>query len=303
MKLNKAQLGALYAIIAGFLYGFLGFFSIKVMQEGISIPDMMFWRFLISALFIAPFLVIKKVYLKCSAKEAVKALFFGAAFYCLSPIFFCLSSRYISTGLSMVIFFIYPLVVMIVNWLFYKQKISKIYYLALFAILVGMLFLVDTQTLSFNLTGILFSVLSGVFYAFYIVGSKNNKINPLFSTFMVSIGCSLTAFVFALLDKSLQLPSTSFVWMHLLGYGVICTAIPILIFLESLKYISSEKASILSVLEPVFVVIFGVILLDETINSSQGLGIVFILAGAIITLINKKPQKQVQNINKPLELD
>lgn len=303
MKFNKAQLGAIFAIVAGFLYGFLGFFSIRIMQEGVSIPNMMFWRFLISAIFISPFLLIKVNSNQKSLKEAMKALFFGAAFYCLSPIFFCMSARHISTGLSMVIFFIYPLIVMLINKLFYKQKISRIYYLALSAILIGMLFLVDMRSISFNLMGIIFSILSGAFYAFYIVGSKNNKIDPLFSTFMVSMGCAITSLIFALFDNSFEIPSNLTSWGYLLGYGTVCTAIPILIFLESLKYISSEKASILSVLEPVFVVIIGVLLLNESINSSQGIGIVCILTGALIALVDKKPIKQSSPLNKVFEVE
>jgi drug/metabolite transporter (DMT)-like permease len=297
MKLSKAQLGTSYAILAGFLYGFLGFFSIRIMQEGSSIPNMMFWRFAISFLFILPFIFIKKNTTKSTPKELFKALFFGAAFYCLSPIFFCMSSRYISTGLSMVIFFIYPAIVMFINWLFYKKKISRIYYLAIIIIFAGMIMLIDTSAISFNFLGILFSVLSGAFYAFYIVGSKQSKIEPLISTFMVSLGCALTALLFAIYDTSFKVPNSTSLWFYLLGYGIICTSIPILIFLESLKYISSERASILSVLEPVFVVIFGVILLGEALNGWQGVGVVAILTGAIIALINKQPTSQKDSRN------
>ena len=66
--------------------------------------------------------------------------------------------------------------------------------------------------------------------------------------------------------------------------GIICTALPILFFLESLKYISSEKASMLTVLEPIFVVIFGVILMHEPITFIQIIGIITILLGALLTL-------------------
>ncbi|BCA94795.1 hypothetical protein TUM19329_11560 [Legionella antarctica] len=51
---------------------------------------------------------------------------------------------------------------------------------------------------------------------------------------------------------------------------------------------SSEKASILSVLEPVFVVVFGVLLLGETLKPWHALGVVFVLAGALITLFGHK---------------
>ena len=73
-----------------------------------------------------------------------------------------------------------------------------------------------------------------------------------------------------------------------MGIGVVATVIPILLMLHSLKYISSEKASLLSVLEPVFVVIFGVLLLGETLKPIHALGVVFVLAGALLTLLSHK---------------
>ena len=66
------------------------------------------------------------------------------------------------------------------------------------------------------------------------------------------------------------------------------TVIPILLMLYGLKYISSEKASILSVLEPVFVVIFGILLLGESLRFLSAVGIVLILAGALMTLFSHK---------------
>ena len=70
--------------------------------------------------------------------------------------------------------------------------------------------------------------------------------------------------------------------------ALISTALPILLLLEAMKYISSTKASILSVLEPLFVVIFGVILLDEQISLAEGCGVVIVLAGAMLALRCKK---------------
>ena len=44
----------------------------------------------------------------------------------------------------------------------------------------------------------------------------------------------------------------------------------------------------LSVLEPVFVVIFGILLLNESITNLKILGIITILSGALITIMYDK---------------
>jgi drug/metabolite transporter (DMT)-like permease len=289
MKLSSNQLGSFYAIFSGLLYGFIGFFSFKIMQEGVSIPSMMFWRFAISALVISPFVIIKKSFSNCHLKDCFKGFFFGAIFYCLSPIFFCMASRYIGTGLSMVIFFVYPLIVIAANVFLYKVKVSKIYHLSITIILIGLLFIVDLSVVNFNITGITLSILSGLFYAFYIVGSKKNTLNPLVSTLMVSIGCMSTSLILTIFDNSFISSLNLNALSYLVGYGTICSAFPILIFLESLKYISAEKAAILSVFEPVFVVIIGVILLGEVLSVAETVGVFAVLLGAMIAMLDKKP--------------
>ena len=58
------------------------------------------------------------------------------------------------------------------------------------------------------------------------------------------------------------------------------------------KYISSEKAAIVSVLEPVFVLLSGIILLGETVSVMQIFGTIIILSGAVITLFSKNSTNQ-----------
>jgi drug/metabolite transporter (DMT)-like permease len=74
--------------------------------------------------------------------------------------------------------------------------------------------------------------------------------------------------------------------------AIICTALPILLLLKGLKYISSEKAAIVSVLEPVFVLLSGIILLGETVSVMQIFGTIIILSGAVITLFSKNSTNQ-----------
>lgn len=108
------------------------------------------------------------------------------------------------------------------------------------------------------------------------------------STFMVCLGCMVTSLFVSLLNHSFAIPSSMDVWYHLFGISIIATVTPIILLLYSLKYISSEKASILSVLEPVFVVIFGVLLLGEELDFWGAVGIVFVLTGALLTLFSHK---------------
>ncbi|HGF0879602.1 TPA: EamA/RhaT family transporter, partial [Legionella pneumophila] len=45
---SQEQRGSFYAILSGFLYGFIGYFGISAIHGDLSASNMLFWRFLIS---------------------------------------------------------------------------------------------------------------------------------------------------------------------------------------------------------------------------------------------------------------
>jgi drug/metabolite transporter (DMT)-like permease len=270
------------------LYGLVGYFGIKIIDAQLSVFTMLFWRFFVAGLLVFAAMLPSLKNNRCTISSVVKMFLYGGLFYSASTILFFTASRYIGTGLSMVIFFTYPAVVMILNWLFYNARPSKLYYVAIAIIMVGLLLLTDFTGLQVNALGIVLGIGAAIAYACYIVLSKQTQTTPLMSAFMVSLGCAMTCLLLALAEHSFTVPTTLSVWLNISGISVICTALPILFLLEALKSISSEKASILSVLEPVFVVIFGIMLLNERVSMHQVVGIIVVLGGALITLLSNK---------------
>lgn len=285
--LSDEQRGSLYAVTSGLCYGFLGYFGVNLINADLSVTNMLFWRFFLAALFMLPIVVLQYKNIFSSFKENLKIVFYGMAFYSTSAIAYFIGSDYIGTGLTMVVFFIYPAIVMLFNCILYNAKISKMYYLAFSMIIIGIVFLADLQELELDFLGIGFGVLSALCYACYVVGSKRSNVSPMVSTFMVSLGCMVTCLIFSCLECSFFVPTYSNNWINIVGMALVCTALPILLLLKGLKYISSEKASMISVLEPVFVVIFGIILLGETVSNMQIIGTVTVLSGALTALFSK----------------
>lgn len=287
--LSKHSRGSFYAILSGFLYGFVGYFGVSVIHASISVTNMLFWRFLIASLLISIIILFQRKHVKDSLKNMGTAFINGAIFYGLSTMLYFYACPYIGSGLAMVIFFTYPAMVMLLNHFLYGYRIPGIYYFAILTIIIGMAFFVDPNEMQFDLLGIVFSIVSAVFYAGYIVSSKKmSTVSPTVSTLMVCLGCMSTSLIVALLDHSFTIPTTLPVWLNLLGIGIVATTAPILLLLYSLNYISSEKTSILSVLEPVFVLIFGVILLDEPMKLRYILGTIIVLSAAILTLCSQQ---------------
>lgn len=263
----------------------MGYFGANLINSGLSVYNMVFWRFCASTLCMMIILLPKYRMVAQTGREGVKILVYGAIFYSPSTILYFMASRYIGTGLAMVVFFVYPAIVMTLNIILYKARILKIYYLALGMLMAGIICLADMKGFTFDPTGIVLAILSAVFYAFYILVSKKVVVQPGASTLMVCAGCMITCFIGANIDSSFHIPVGLENWLNIICMAVICTALPIVLLLCGLKYISSEKASMLSVLEPVFVVLCSTMLLGETITLIQLIGIIAVLSGALITFL------------------
>lgn len=287
--ISKEHIGSLYAILSGFLYGFIGYFGMNVMNASISASNMLFWRFLISSIIMVIFLFKQFNHIKQLRKEVFITFCNGAVFYAISTLFYFLACPYIGSGLAMVIFFTYPAMVILLNYFLYKQTIPSIYYYAIAIIMAGMPLFIDLQDMRFDVYGIFFSILSAVLYAAYLVSSKRvTQLSANVSTLMVCLGCTMTCLILSLFNHSFTVPSSLPIWLNLLGIGILSTAVPIALLLFSLNYISAEKASILSVLEPVFVLIFGITLLGEPMKLQYAVGSTIVLAGALLTLLSNR---------------
>lgn len=271
--------GILFAISSGILYGLLGFFSTGLLESGMSVPNVSFWRFFVAFLF--AFVIFLLRHQDPGHWRGLFALaLIGGVFYSIPSSLFLNASRYIGTGQAMVIFFTFPVFVMLFNWLFLGQPLKPPYLLSFMLIVVGLALLVDLHEIKTDFVGIGYGLIAAFFYAIYIFLSKRLNLPAFNSTMMVLLGCCASSLFFASVDTSLTLPTTAYQWLFISLLGIVCSVIPILLMLEAMKHISSDKASLLSVLEPLFTVLFGVILLGEELTVRMVLGMALILLGA-----------------------
>ncbi len=285
---NKKQKrkGKIYAIISGLMYSLLGYFGVSIIKEGYSVENMSFWRFFIAAIFILIIMLPNWRQLKVDKVDTIKMLIIGAVFYGGCSMLYFVAAEYIGTGLAIVIFFTFPAFVLLINKFLYSVRITKNYMAAVGLIMIGLILLIDLKEAKADVMGIFLSILTGILYAGYVVAGKQIKMPPLTSTFLACSGCFISAFVFSISDGSFAIPKGTNVWIDIIGISIISTALPMLLLLEALRYISSTKGAILSVLEPVFMVFVGIMFLDEKISLLQGIGVAVILSGSLITLIS-----------------
>ncbi len=283
--LSDTHKGELYAATSGLMYGLIGYFGVQIVNAGNTIGNMSSWRYITASLIAIIILISRSTKVTINHSDLLKIFVYGAIFYSPCSMVFFYASKYIGTGISMVIFFTYPAIVILLNKILYRTQINRLYYLSIAIIFLGMILLADLSDAQLNVKGILLALCSALGYGCYITACQNMRnIDPVLSTCVVSVGCAFTGIIFAIFQGTFEIPSGIHTWINIISMASICTALPILLLLEAMKYIGSTKASILSVLEPVFVVIFGMILLDEQISFSQGAGVIIVLSGALLAL-------------------
>ena len=280
--------------ISGILYGFLGYLGTNVIRDEISISTMLFWRFFIAAIWIFFFLLfkhVKQTTINYPDKSTLFLIFIlGAIAYAGGSGFYFLSSQYIGTGLAMVIFFSYPIMVAIISWLLHGSKLNPGIILTLILITLGLFLIHNSSSAEMSSLGIAFGIINALCYALYLLVSKRLSriaIDSDIYTIMVCIGSFVIFLILALATHSFVFPSSLKTVGYLLALGILATAIPIQLMLEGLKHISSLRASIISVLEPLITMIVGFILLNESISSLQITGALLILGSTLAVQFNR----------------
>lgn len=290
---NTILKASLLVALSGILYGFLGYLGTSLLQDNLTISTMLFWRFFIAGNWMLLFALNKKMILKISQFEKKILLFtfiLGAIGYAGSSGFYFLASAYTGTGLAMVIFFSYPIVIALTSFI-KNRHLNPNIIIILIAMSVGLFLLKDSSGHLINFIGIVFAIAAAASYAFYVMGSKRYAYLHLDSNLLSLIICFSCAFIFlifSLMTHSFVILHSFKSWMYLLGLGVLATALPIQLMLEGLKHISSMRSSIISVLEPLVTLLVGIALLNESVSHLQLLGAAIIICSTIGALYIKE---------------
>lgn len=280
---------SLIVILSGVLYGHLGFFGTFLIQNEFTISAMLFWRFFIAGLFITISLHFTRPKTRSFFKFGKKIIFtsvLSALAYSTTSALYFLACQQIGTGLSMVLFFLFPVGVVFINWILHQQIPSKGIVIAVGVIIIGMSMLQYGKVIRLTPLGIVFGVLSAVSFAFYIILSKQvvTKLDTQLQTQIVCFG-SAFFFLIASFPNEFVFPTTVKSWGYILAISIIATALPVLLLSVGLKYIDSTKASILSVFEPVTTVLIGALFLKEELSLIQMIGVFIIMIGALLVEI------------------
>ncbi|MCJ7936350.1 MAG: DMT family transporter [Chryseobacterium sp.] len=290
MKLRGYILGTLSAVS----FGLIPIFILPIKQAHFSLDVTLFYRFFFSALMVGGYLLYSGESFKINRKEALILAILGIC-YALSSEFLFLGYDFLTAGIASTVLFIYPVIVALILFFFYKEKLTRLSVISLFFAFAGVIVLcLKGNSLEINFAGLGIVMLSSLFYALYmvIVNKSNIQVSgfklSFFSMFFTSLFFMTKA---SIANESLTIPSLS-VFLNFLIFAFLTTVISSLCLVYAIKYIGSTPTAILGALEPVVAVMVSVLMFHEKMTPNLLAGIILILLGVTLNVISDR-KKQV----------
>lgn len=265
----------------------ISFSPIFVKLAGVSPVGAAFYRVFIAWLCLFPYCLIRRK-LKIEKKQLFTAIIAGVVF-AIDIAVWNISLLKISATVSTLIANLAPVWVGLLSYILFKKLSGSLFWIGTVVAISGMIVLVGYEHiyhLELN-TGILLAILASLFYATYILLTKNvmARIN-VFSFMFYSM---LSAAIFLLFTNCIMSYNiVNFplrVWGCFVGMGLICQLIGWLTINYSLRYLESTKVAISLLSQTVLAGILAAFLLNEKLAANEILGSIVVLAGIAITFL------------------
>ncbi|REC49987.1 DMT family transporter [Chryseobacterium pennipullorum] len=286
MKLRGYALG----IVSAVSYGLIPIFILPIKKAHFSLDITLFYRFFFSALMVGGYLLYSKESFRISKKETLILAVLGIC-YALSSEFLFIGYDFLTPGIASTVLFIYPVIVALIMFFFYKEKLTLFSVGSLLLAFAGVIVLcLKGNGLEINFAGLGIVMLSSLFYALYmvIVNKSNIKVSGFKLSFYSMIFTSLFFMIkAAIANESFAIPSAG-IFFNFVIFAFLTTVISSLCLVFAIKYIGSTPVAILGALEPVVAVLISVLIFHEKFTANLSIGITLILLGVTLNVITDR---------------
>lgn len=299
MNINSKAKGFVCGAVAAATYGMNPLFTLPLYKEGMSVDSVLFYRYGFAVLILG---ILMKIQGQSFAlkKNEIFPLVVGGLLFSASSLLLFMSYKHMDAGIASTILFVYPLMVAVIMFLFFREKISL---LTVFCILmalsgIGMLYKGDGgETLS--LIGMLLVILSSLSYAIYIVGVNHSTLK-LMSTakltfYALLFGLSIYIVRSNFCTELQAIPSLP-AWGNILAMAFLPTVISVICTAISIHSIGSTSTAIMGALEPVTALFFGVMIFGERLTPRLMLGILMILVAVTFIVVGKSVMEKINHL-------
>ncbi|AEG60445.1 DMT family transporter [Desulforamulus ruminis] len=274
---------------------------------GLTKDVMLFSRFFIaSVLMILIMLVRKKSQFNISKLNFIQLVIQGFVFFGCTYAYF-LSIKYTSATITNILLYTYPLMVVLMSALIFKEKISLVKGATILIAFFGCLLVANIVNLSgqkISMIGIFYGILSAIFYAIYNINGQylSDKSDPFTISAYTTIVCLLVTIA---VYPSINFPSGHSqlpMWIVGLGTAILSTIMPLCCYQKGIALLGASKTSILSTIEPVIATVLAFLILGERLSTIQLSGAFLIIFGVLLLKLDKHKQPDTLNSEVSISL-
>ncbi|MDP3809786.1 MAG: DMT family transporter [Hydrogenophaga sp.] len=196
--------------------------------------------------------------------------------------------QYITASLERLILYLNPTLVLVLGWVIYKRRITRLQALAMAVSYGGVLVVFGHEAGLQGPDALLGAALvfgSAISYAIYLVYS-GELVQRLGSLRLVglatSVACVLCLAQFVVLrPMSAALVAPEVIWLSVLN-ATLCTFAPVLMVMMAIERIGSGLAAQTGMVGPMSTIVMGVVILGEPFNGWIVVGTVLVLSGVFL---------------------
>lgn len=294
---HSKTLGVIFGILAAITYGMNPLFGIPLYNEGMEPLSVLFYRFSFAALLMGGLMLIRRNCFRLPVFYLWHTI--GAGFLLgVTCLFWFLTFRIMDSGIAATILFVYPVMVALIMFSFYRERLGRATVAGILMAIAGVVILCQPGSGSrFSFTGLIYILLSSLTYAIYIVGVKQSRLRDLAPETLTfyALVFSIPIFLIPLrMGFDLQLLPSWKAFANAAGLGLLPSLCAFLFTALAVHRIGPTRTSVMGALEPVTAVTIGIFVFHENMTWKLVAGIIVILAAVTLVICSKATSENAQ---------
>ena len=292
----KQKRGYLFILIAGILWGSIGFFVTLLKNQGADSSTIAFLRIGVGAVLLVPMMLAMggtKIF-RIDKKGLFICFLLGLLSQAMFNFSYNVSIENVGVATASVLLYTSPIFVCIMSRIVFKEKIGLFKVLALGINVLGCVLTVtngDFSTISFSPLGVAAGLCAGFLYALMTILSKPttgkyNSLTILFYSFM--FGALFLAIISKPWNNISEIYSTQFL-LTAAGYGLIPTVGSYFFYMKGLGCkVETSKVPVVASIETVVAAFIGILVFHEASGFVKMMGIICVVIS--IALMNSSKE-------------
>lgn len=272
-------------IIAMTIWGSIGLFVKHLAMPSITIA---FWRAFIASLFLgfAGFKSIRKQISHLSRKNLFFLILSGAAMG-FNWVLLFQSYRFTTISNATLSYYFAPMFVLLFSPIILHEKLDTAKFISVIGCILGLFIILlnstsETSQNYHHLTGVLFGLSAASLYASVVILNKYIQNVPGYLRTFMQISISALVLLPMNLTPTVISSITGTNLLLLLLVGIVHTGVAYLLYFSSIEKLKAQNVAVLSYIDPISAVLFGVFFLAEPFSIAELCGGLLILLSTFL---------------------